>query len=1211
MKYVEGNIMVIRDMFKDDINRPINGVVKVDEDTEKVLAQELDEYVITRELKKHFISFFNYYDDAFDTPTSDIGVWISGFFGSGKSHFLKMLSYLLENRTVEGVKTAERFRGKFEDDAATFMLVDKATKAPTETILFNIDIEGPINKDDTAVIRVFAKMFYNHLGFYGENLKVAKLEQYVHRCGKTEEFHRVFEEKNGSSWVESRDAFAFFEDDVVETLQEVLAMSETAAHHWFDGTETVEISIAQLVLEMKEYVEKKPKNFRMLFMIDEVGQYIGSNVSMLTNLQSLVEKIGSECNGKIWVCCTGQEALDDIIKVRQNEFSRIQARFKSRLSLTSSSVDEVIQRRLLKKKPEAETKLVTVYEENDSILRNIFTFKTQDARADLKGYQNVTEFVSNFPFVPYQFILIQQIFAEIRKHGNAGKHYSGAERSMLDGFQISAKKIQEKDQYALATLSSFYDSIHTFLDGAIRRVIDRCERAANEGLGVEVFDVEILKLLYLIKYIDDVKSNVDNIVILMADDIRVNKGVLKEAVKESLARLLSQNYIARVGDTYNFLTDEEQDIQRDINETVVDTSGIVERIAHTIFGDIYQTKKFRYNSKYDFSYDQMVDNITIGALTNGMKLRFLTVASDLERSQELKLMTDSKNAVIVVLDDTDYFESIEKAMKIRKYVKTRNINQLSTSIQNIIKQQQEEASKYEFEAIEQLSNAIISAKFYIDGEKIELRSGSVSVKEEDPIKKEVEIKKAKARNIIDQGLEYLVSNVYRDLELITKNYESDADIAAILKGSFKDGVIAGYEPNAEAASKVEEFLEMQSVQNRPTSMSDIQSRYQSIPYGWKEIDIASVVAMLVYDQKVTIKYAGSTIQPNNPKLPDLLRKKSEIGKTGISKRQVISLSKMKSAKELLREFLDVMDVPDDEDGMVLFIVDRFTKLKNHYDELLNKYNKNKYPDRVLVIKSSKLLEDILSQQKDNIALIERVLSKENELFDNKEDIQRVESFFKNQVVVFDAATKLIEDMRNDLDYLSKEETANEALNQIRLITMIPTNGTYNYRRIPELNELMNKVHEGHDKLLDGKREELLEIVRQCLEAIHTASQHGVNVKTIITTADSFYTQKKERIAELKSIALLDALLPQMLTYKDETLDKIENMQKPVAPQIVKPQGTSHPIKNEPNKIYKTLNRQIVFPAKTLESESDIDIYVEKMREQLKQLIKNCDGIKLS
>lgn len=272
--------MIIRDMFFDDINRPINGVIKVDQDNDDVIEQEVREYVITKELKKHFISFFNYYSDSFDMPAADIGVWISGFFGSGKSHFLKMLSYILENRVVQNVKTVEMFRQKFEDEPAIFMQIDKSTKGETETILFNIDIEGSITKDKTAVLRVFAKMFYTHLGFYGENLKVAKLEQFIAKHGKTEEFHRVFEEKNGSPWLETRDAFAFFEDDVVETLIEVLGMSETAAHNWFDGTETTEMSIAQLVSEIKNYVNSKSKNFRLLFMIDEVGQYVGTDTDI-------------------------------------------------------------------------------------------------------------------------------------------------------------------------------------------------------------------------------------------------------------------------------------------------------------------------------------------------------------------------------------------------------------------------------------------------------------------------------------------------------------------------------------------------------------------------------------------------------------------------------------------------------------------------------------------------------------------------------------------------------------------------------------------------------------------------------------------------------------------------------------------------------------------------------------------------------------------
>jgi hypothetical protein len=1186
--------MKIQQMFCDDINRQINGVIKVDQDAHDVIEQEVKEYVITKELRKHFATFFNYYCDSFTVPTADIGVWISGFFGSGKSHFLKMLSYILENKAVAGSTTVEMFRQKFEDDPATFMQIDRSTKNQTETILFNIDIEGSINKNKTAVMRVFAKMFYNHLGFYGENLKVAMLERYIDQSGKTEEFRRVFEQKKGKSWLETRRAFAFNGKFIIPTLVEVLDMSEDDAKKWFNDKTATELSIAQLVCDIKEYVDSKPKNFRLLFMVDEVGQYVGTDTDLLLNLQSLTEKIGSECEGKVWVVCTGQEAIDEIIKVRADEFSRIQARFKTRLSLTSSSVDEVVQKRILKKNAPAEQVLTTVYEQNDSVLRNLFTFN--GAQLDIKGFSTSFDFATNFPFVPYQFIIMQKVFNEIRKHGNAGKHQSNGERSMLSGFQEAAQKIQDKDEFALVPFFRFYDTVHTFLDGSIRRVIERCSRAADAGDGIEAYDVDVLKLLYLIRYIDnDVPANLDNIVILMADDIRVDKVTLRETVRESLNRLLSQNYIGRTGDTYNFLTDEEQDIQRAIrNETSVDTAAIVERIAQMIFADIYTTKKYRYG-KYDFAFDQMVDGVTVGAVTGGMRLKFLTVTTDGAERSTLRLMTDSYGQAIVVLADTDYYNALEQAMKIRKYVKQRNVAQLPKSVQDIIRDQQDEATRLEAAATEELKKAIVNAEFYVAGEHIEMKAGDAKAK-------------------INQALEYLVAHVYSELDLITQNAETDEDIFAILMGT--EQTLPGMEPNRDAAVKMEEYLEVQYRKRLPTSMADVQSRYQAIPYGWREIDIAAVAARLIYEQKVTIKYAGTTIQPNNPKLPDMLRKKSEIGKTSISKRQVVSITKMKEAKEFLREYFDVMDVPDDEDGLIAFIIARFTQQKAHYVELNSRYTGGKkYPDHKLVQEAIALMDDVLSQQKDNIALIDCVTKKQDDLDENKEEMTRVEGFFKNQVTVFDAAVKLESDLCHELDYLSHEPEANTALNQIRLICALGTGGKFNYKRIPELNGLMNQVHQGHDRLLEAKRSELLEIVRQCMEAIHTAAGSDPDFKHIIHVADNFYSQKKQQIAGLRSLALLDGLLPPMLQYKDDTLDKLEMAQRPVSPKPVTPSAnnsgsnaTSKPVM--PKKIYKSLNRSIVFPAKRLESEAEIDEYVEKMRESLKQLLKNCDGIHL-
>ena len=1182
--------MRIQSMFKDDINRKINGVVKVDQDESSVLVQELNEYVITRELKKHFITFFNNYIESFNETTADIGVWISGFFGSGKSHFLKMLSYLLENKEVQGVKTVERFRAKFADDPATFMLIDRATKGRTDTILFNIDIEGSINKDKTAVLRVFAKMFYNYLGFYGENLKVAKLEQFIAKKGKTEEFRRVFEEKNGASWLESRDAYAFFEDDIVATLQDVLGMSEQAASNWFNGTETVETSIAQLVSEIKEYVDTQPRDFRLLFMIDEVGQYVGGDTDLLINLQSLVEKIGSECGGKVWVVCTGQEAIDEIIKARENEFSRIQARFKTRLSLSSSSADEVIQKRILLKTNEAEHDLEQVYAANDSVLRNLFSFT--DAILDIKGYTGAGEFAKNFPFVPYQFILMQKVFAEIRKHGNSGKHLSGGERSMLSGFQEAAQKIEDRDEYALAPFYLFYDTVHTFLDSSIRRVIERCERAAIDGNGIEPQDVDVLKLLYLVRYVDDVKANLDNIVILMADDIRLDKITMREQVRGSLDRLMSQNYIGRSGDTYNFLTDEEQDIQREIKNTPVATADIVGRIAQMIFADIYTTKKFRYG-KYDFAFDQMVDGQAVGALTGGMVLRVLTVATDPTEKNELRLMVESAGRAVVVLAENPYYESLESAMKIRKYVKQRNVAQLPKSVQDIIRDQQDEAGKYELTAAEDLKKAIAGAEFYVDGEHIEIKGGD-------------------AKSKIDQALEYLVAHVYSDLGLITKFAETDADIYKILHG--EEICLPGTEPNRDAAAKVEKYLEIQFNQNLPTTMSDLQDRFQKKPYGWREIDIAAVVAMLIYDQKVTIKYGGATIQPSDPKLPDMLRKKSEIGKTSISKRQVVSIQKIREVRDFLRDFFDEMDVPEDEDGLIAHIVEKFNGELDHYTKLDARYDGHKYPDQGKVKQAIALVKDILSQQKDNTAQIQRVIDREDTLYDMRDELQEVEEFFKTRVTLFDAAVQYEQDLSVDRDYIAKDDEAHEALNQIRLITMMPTGGKFRYDRIPELNGLMAKVKASHGKMLDAKREELLEIVRQCMEEIHTLAGDNSTARNISNTADNYFTQQKQKIASYQALALLDGLVPPIWQYKDDTVSRIESIvNPPVKPASFGPSssgGETMPVVPK-KEVIKAIHRQAMFPAKTLKSEEEIDAYVEKIRTNMKQLLKGCDGIKLN
>ena len=1191
--------MIIRNMFEKQIDRPINGVIKVDEEVEKVIEQEVGEYVITNELKKHFITFFSFYADALNVPTADIGVWISGFFGSGKSHFLKMLSYIMENKEINGVRTVERFREKFADDPATFMLIDQATQPNTETILFNIGIQSSINKDDTAVQRVFAKVFYEHLGLYGRNLKVAQLEYYILRQGKYDEFKAAYLRRSGKTWEDDRQGFAFKGKFIVPTLMEVLDMSEEHANAWFKDKAPVEFSIELLVSQIKEYVESKSKDFHLLFMADEVGQYVGTNVSLLLDLQGVIEKLGSECKGKVWVVCTGQSALDEIIKVRSDEFSRIQDRFKTRLSLSSSSVDEVIQRRLLKKTPEAEALLEKEYDQNAAVLRNLFAFTTNIV-AIKRDYLGGHEFAANYPFIPYQFILLQRVFTEIRRHGNSGKNSSDSARPMLAGFQeaitmVSAQdaagSILDRDEYTIVPFHRFYDTVHRSLDPAIRNVIEKAIRDAEQGFGIQKDDVNVLKLLYLLRYIQEyMPATLDNLTILMADDIRMDKLARKAEIQASLDRLMSQNYIARHADQYNFLTDEEQDIQREITNTPVDTAKISERIGSIIYGGIYTNKKFHFG-KSDFPFDQLVDGHAIGVLTGGMRLRVLTDATPDEMKGDFRLMTESKGKeVVVVLAETDYFKALESAMKIRQYVKGQNLTQKPKSVQDIIRDQQEEATRLEERAEQQIRQAIEEGTFYADGEKLDLHGGE-------------------ARARIDKALEYLVTHVYSELDKITRFAESDADVIAVLNGTANDGLAYGMQHNQEAADAMYERLVIQDKKKMPTSMADIQKWFSDIPYGWREIDIAAVVAKLIFDQRVTIKYAGSTIQPDNPKLPDLLRKKTETGKTSISMRRIIAKEQLNAVRSFLQDYFDILSVPEDEDGLVHFIIEKFGEQKKHYDELDARYLGQKYPDHLTLSKAITLNADILSQQKDNSALISRILERQDDLDDSKDDMGRVEAFFATQVDTFDKAARFLVDIKNDLEYVDVDENAHKALCEIRLILMIPQQGPYRYNRIPELNTHMATVTAVHDQLLATKREDLQARITAGMAAVHELI--GINptddqLKNYLAKADAYYVGRREKVKELTSLALLDGMVQPMQDYTDDIVEKINSYlhptPKPPKPPVVPGSG---PVP-QPTKRIKQVYRNYTFPAQRLQSEADIDAYVEAIRAKLKNALNGVD-----
>lgn len=563
--------MKISELFLKPINRPINGVVKADQMDAASVWQELEEYVVTKQVSEYLRKFFDAYLAAIDRPhdaaiTDRMGVWVSGFFGSGKSHFIKILSYLLENLEARNPqngdkrKAAQFFDQQKIKDAMLLADIQRAVQETADVILFNIDAKADSKSDRDAILQVFLRVFNEKLGFSGDAPHIADMERHLIAKGAFDAFKAAFSASNGSTWEQERDAVDFLRDDVVNALASALKMTPESAGQWFDNArDSYRINIEGFAKVVKDYLATRAADHKVIFLVDEVGQFIGANSQLMLSLQTITEQLGVQCRGRAWVIVTSQADIDaaigDANLAKGQDFSKIQGRFHTRLSLASSNTDEVISERLLAKTEPAHVVLRDAFAGKSDVINNQLSFVGNSV--SLRGYKDAAEFVATYPFAPYQFTLLQKIFESIRKVGATGKHLSQGERSLLDAFQAAAVNNAGKGIDVLVPLYDFYSSIESFIDGAAKRSIDQ----APENPALQPYDSQLLKAMFLIRYIPDiVKPTIDNLATLCIDQIDADKLSLKRKIQESLTRLEQQRLVSRNGDLWFFLTNEERDV---------------------------------------------------------------------------------------------------------------------------------------------------------------------------------------------------------------------------------------------------------------------------------------------------------------------------------------------------------------------------------------------------------------------------------------------------------------------------------------------------------------------------------------------------------------------------------------------------------------------------------------------------------------------------
>ena len=1176
--------MKIKDMFEHDIDRNINGVIKVDQEDDGSVRQELNEYVVTDELRRHFKTLFDAYDRALDDTTDKIGVWISGSFGSGKSHFLKMLSYLFTNREAAGKTAIEYIAPRFEDDE----LADKAKRAAgvtTDAILFNMGIKSPLNKDGSAVARIFAKMYYESRGFYGADFKLARLERRIDDAGKTQEFRAAFEEINHSPWVDGREDYDFNSDDVIEALSRTGVMSKDEAERWYEKSESNDFSIDQLTDDIAKYTKRREQecggSYRMIFMADEMSQFIASDTELMLNLQSIVEALGTKCGGRVWVMVTGQQAIDQITKVKGSDFSKIQDRFNTRLSLSSSCADEVIRRRILAKNQDANDLLKAEYQERSAVLNNLYSFK--DAAADLIGYEGAEDFASTYPFADYQFKLIQKIMDELRNHGASGKNSSSAERSMLSGFQDSARCIEDKDQNALVPLWRFYNTISTSLEDYHRRVALRAADAAQKGQGLEECDIPVLKLLFLILYVDkDMPANVENLITLMTDDVRTDRIVVREQISQSLERLVRQNYVARNGETYKYLTDEEQEIAQQISRVQPDATKITSKAAQIMFRQVFENAKVSVG-KNVFDVEEYLDDTRYNS-ASGLALRVISgVDGTPIPSREDLLLSSSRGEAIVVLDSQqDYYDCLYQSACIEQYLNSRQADSRSEVVASILRGKQEERVALDKRAEELMRQAVLHGTFYVYG-------GEYSP-----------VKSASAKNMIEDCVRQLVSVTYSKLPLIDKNYDSDMQIKQILTAYTP--AMNGQEPNAGAIEAVMRLLEARAAQHMQVTMSELLETYHAKPYGWAEIDIAAVVATLLAQKRARLLCAGQAIDLRDSKILDYLRKAAK-------------------ARQAVEELSGNHTLPLEEDSLAEACRGELEKRRDSLASLLSvKYQRNPdYPGYKEVVNAKNLIEGLLQSGRDAVDLIMAIAAKENELRDAAEDLEDIDEFFDSKVTVFDGACEIFKQMESERDYFEGASETLDALSVIREAVKQPSLSL----QFQKLSEANLRVRAAYRELLDQKRISMLNSVEERYGDIEAYAQ---NKGVALTRIGESHSARKDEVHNAATLTALDAV-PVKLDRAQTTLykmidDAYEEANRPIpantsvtvttdytgatAPGLPnKPQSAP-----APRRRVKSVSRSMVFRPLELSSQQQIDDYLDAARKELLRSLEGNDAIRL-
>lgn len=1160
--------MNLSEIFLKDVNRSIEGVVKADDADH--LGVEVEEYVFTNDAAKGVAPLL----EAYTNYSNANGVWISGFFGSGKSHLLKMLAHLLgdvEGQEFSRQQVSERFLGKTEDAMLTASLT-KAASIPSKSLLFNIDQKATIIAKDQsdALLKVFVKVFDESRGYYGNDGAVARFEEDLDKRGQYEDFKAAFAKHAGIDWSQGREQTALDGHHIDAAFAEVNGGANPGIIAQYQDSYAV--SIEDFAMSVKRWIDEQESGFRLNFFVDEVGQFIADDVKLMLNLQTIAESLNTKCKGQSWVFVTSQEDMEKVIgdqsKQQGNDFSKIQARFSTRVKLTSQDVEEVISKRLLEKNIPGTAALQQIYADEAANFPTIFNFA--DGAKTYRNYIDESRFISAYPFVTYQIPMFQAAMVGLSDHNLfEGKHSSVGERSMLGVVQEVAKRIGDQQIGYLATFDQMFTGISAALKASAQSAILQAEKhLPDPDSDVTVLANRLLRALFLVKYIDTFKATPRNLTVLVYDRIGLDLTSLGSQVQSALNLLEQQSYVQRNGNVYEYLTNEEQEIEKEIKAVEIDSSEVSGKLFRYLSSDVLKTNRLRYaKNGQDFAFGYKLDDVAHGNQRE-LTIHFITPETSYSDDEIAAQSMGTDELRVFLGRDKRLLTDLRLLLKTEKYTKQRTSSGTTPSLDAILQSKQVLNAEREKELIERLRQAVGEAQLIINAAGVAAGSHE-----------------AVAR--VTEGFQELVGRTYTSLGLLGGKVFSEQQVAAAVQadpGLFDAATLSALN---SPASDMESWIITQTGLGEHVTIKKIVDRFETKPYGWDLGSIEVVLGWLVGNGKVALSASSNPVV--RTEAAAVIRNTGKHPYVVVAPQKAYDQAKVAGFKRFCSEFFDEAAVPSDPTELARFGKD---KLASRRDELTALVSTSRYP--------------FVSQLDAVIAQLGEVVGRPgdwylsefdmaDELLEAKEDlIDPIKSFLNGQQAkIFDEARALLESNAGNLDYLAAGDVDTvEAL--------LADASAFRGNKMNQLKAATDTLRGRIDGVVAAERARVAKAIRERENEIRGSAYFAHATPGAQQSVVRRIEATLERIGDESQIALLAQLgavfeqddYPELLGRLAASAQDGDEDDQPPVPMVS----------------VKTIHVSGV--SSVLESESDVDEYVAALRAALVATLNNGKRITL-